>query len=145
MTSCTFNCWHRIEYTAHFVKFVLRPEAVPKMDSSSWTILMSSFFGLTKIAASSAYMLVRILAALCCIDCSCPASVAKSNNRCRGSIARMKSMGNRGSPCRNPVQWLKLLPLVPLSKTEDEAVDSKAETRSLHRVPNPNLSRTSIR
>jgi hypothetical protein len=41
---------------------------------------------------------------------SIPCWVALSSKRWSGSIARMKGMGESGSPCLTPLEWLKLGP-----------------------------------
>jgi hypothetical protein len=84
--------------------FVIKPDALPKMLRISATVWISSFIGLTNIAASSAYMLMRILANRVLIGDSSPSLEAISSKRCRGSMARMNNIGERGSPngqCEN--------------------------------------------
>ena len=53
-------------------------------------------------SAPSAYNEVRILAASKGIGDRTPLSVAMSRMRCKGSMARMNSIGERGSPWRTP-------------------------------------------
>jgi hypothetical protein len=103
----------------------------------------SSLVGLMKIAASSTYIEVFHLAAARGSLERTPCYVAMSISRCSGSMARMKSMGERGSPCRTPLLWLKAGPCCPLSSTFDEAVRKRIESHSRHRGPKLNAYRTS--
>jgi len=63
----------------------------------------SSLVGLMKIAALSAYIEILHLAAARGSLERTPCCVAMSINRCSGSMARMKSMGERGLPCQTPL------------------------------------------
>uniref|UniRef100_A0A0A9BKW6 Uncharacterized protein n=1 Tax=Arundo donax TaxID=35708 RepID=A0A0A9BKW6_ARUDO len=64
MISARSSPSHWIGYTAHLSKFVCRPDVLPKICSRSPTTFISSFTGLTKMTASSAYMLTRSFIAL---------------------------------------------------------------------------------
>jgi hypothetical protein len=59
---------------------------------------MSCFLGLTKITVSSAYRDALIPLDLREFGCNTPPSVARWRILWRGSIAKMKSMGEMGSP-----------------------------------------------
>ena len=58
----------------------------------------SSLIGLMNMAASSTYMEVLYFAAISGRGIRITCCVAKSSKRWRGSIAKMKSMGESGSP-----------------------------------------------
>ena len=145
MTSSRFIFSQQIGYTALLLMLVSSPETAPKvvrMCKVSWT---SSLAGFKKMAASSAYKLSLSLADLLVIGESAPSLVAKSNSRWSGSIARMNSIGDKGSPCRSPVLCLNHCPRPPFSRTEVEADERSVETHALHFCPKPNLERVSIR
>lgn len=58
-------------------------------------------------------------------------------------MAKVKSMGEMGSPCRRPQAWPTASPGMPLMDTLVEAVESSMETPSRHRLPNPRCFRIS--
>jgi hypothetical protein len=91
------------------------------------TASRSSFSGFIKMAVSSAYKEVLHLAAAGGRGVRVPCYVAKSRRRCKGSMARMKSMGDRGSPWRTPLAWLKLGPCCPLSSTLEVVVQKRID------------------
>ena len=47
--------------------------------------------------------------------------VARSNNRCNGSMAKMKSIGDSGSPWRTPLAWRNFPPGTPFSRALEAA------------------------
>jgi hypothetical protein len=47
-------------------------------------------------------------------------------------MAMMNSIGDKGSPCRNPVKCLNHLPFAPFSKTAVVLDTNRAETQDLH-------------
>jgi hypothetical protein len=79
------------------------------------------------------------------MGCMTPFSVARCKMRCRGSIARMKSMGEIGSPCRSPLSCFRGFPRIPFRRTLDEAVDKARLIQSLHFALKSSLCRTSRR
>ncbi|KAG2596978.1 hypothetical protein PVAP13_5KG219214 [Panicum virgatum] len=74
-----------------------------------------------------------------------PSAVALFNISCKGSIAKMKSIGDNGSPCLSPVLCLNHFPLEPFSRTEDVAVPNSVVTHDLHLEPKPICCITSCR
>jgi hypothetical protein len=62
-----------------------------------------------------------------------PCWVARSSNRWSGSIAKMKSMGESGSPWRMPLAWVKPEPCLSLSDTVEEAIRKRMEIHSRQR------------
>jgi hypothetical protein len=83
-----------------------------------------------KIAASSAYMDVLHFAVArgSCVRTLRP--VARLSSRCNGSIARMKSMCESGSPWRTPLAWWNFGPGTPFSIALEVAVRNKIDTHS---------------
>jgi len=78
---------------------------------------MSSFVGFKKMAASSAYREALHLAMVEGSGDIAPFWVASSSIRCKGSMARIKSISDRGSPWRTPLAWWNLRPCRPLMST----------------------------
>lgn len=115
----------------------MSPEAWPNTDSISATSVTSSLIGFRKIAVSSAYMLTLIFVVLCWIGDNCSLVVATSNIFCNGSMAKIKSNGDRGLPCRSSCQCLNQSPLDPLRKTADVEDPRRIDTHDLHHAPNP--------
>jgi hypothetical protein len=101
--------------------------------------------GLMNKAASSAHMLVLSLATLLLMGVSALFAVARSNNCCKGSMARINNMGERGSPCLRPLKCLYHLPRDPFKRIEVEDDESKEEIHPLHLTPNLKCSSTSIK
>jgi hypothetical protein len=81
-----------------FCKFIWRHEKFPNASKIALIASTSSLSRLMKIAASSAYMEVLHLAAGEGKGVMIPCWVAKSSRRYKGSMAKIKSMGERGSP-----------------------------------------------
>ena len=135
--------WHLIEWTVLFRRFMCRPDTVLNSCRMVVVASRSSLVGLMKIAALLAYIEILHLAAARGSLERNPCCVAMSINRCSGSMARMKSMGERGLPCQTPLLWLKADPCYPLSNTFDDAVWKRIETHSCHRGPKPNACWTS--
>jgi hypothetical protein len=73
-------------------------ETLPNYCKMVVMVSRSSFRGFMNIAASSAYMHVLHLAAAKGRLDRTPCCVAISNRCCSGSMVRMNSMGDRGSP-----------------------------------------------
>jgi hypothetical protein len=127
-----------------FILVYAQPRHLPeclKNDLDGVDVLF--FFGFTKIAASSAYMDVLHFAAT---RGSCVRTlwlVARSKNRCNGSMAKMKSIGDSGSPWRTPLAWRNFPPGTPFSKALEAAARNKMETHSRQRGPNPRACSTS--
>jgi hypothetical protein len=70
-----------------------------------------------------------------------PCSVAFSNILRIGSIARMKSIGESGSPCLSP-HWCHMGdPSKQLRMIRDEVDDQIKQMRSCQHCSNPNLCR----
>jgi hypothetical protein len=63
----------------------------------------------------------------------------------RTSITRMNSIGERGSPCRNPRWWEMGLPGIPFKSTWVEEDVRRPLNMSLQILPKPSFSRTSNR
>jgi hypothetical protein len=63
---------------------------------------------------------------------------ASSMSRCSGSIARMKSICDSGSPCRKPLACFMRRLGTPLRRILKEDVASKVAIQSLHLCPKPN-------
>ena len=68
-----------------------------------------------------------------------------SKRRCKGSIANMNSIGERGSPCRRPLKCLNHKPFEPLRRTDVELVAKSIDTQEHHLGGKPNCCRTSRR
>lgn len=98
---------------------------------------ISSLFGFMKIAASSAYKDVRKRTAFPRNLLIAPSSVALSSRRCRGSIARMKRRGDRGSPCRSPFPCLIASPGVPFRMIFEVDAERSPVIHSLYFGGNP--------
>jgi hypothetical protein len=79
-------------------KLVTRPVAFPKISMLFFTARRSSRFGAIKMAASSAYSEVLSFIEASGKSMRMPFEAAKLRIRCSGSMARMKSMGDKGSP-----------------------------------------------
>ena len=105
-----------------------KPKILPNSCKMVVVASRSSLSGLMKIAASSAYMEVLHLATGRGKAVRTPCCVAMSSRRCSGSMARMNSMGDRGSPYRTPLLWLKVGPCCPFSSALDEVVQNKMDT-----------------
>jgi hypothetical protein len=97
-TSSRFIPLQLIGKISVFWRFVRSPEVYQKKSRISLRVARSCFLGLTKITALSAYKNVLIPFNLGVMWCITPLSVARWRNFWRGSIARMKSMGEIGSP-----------------------------------------------
>ena len=99
---------------------ILRPVTFPNFSKMSINFCTSSRLGCRKIAASSAYKDSLRRDCLPLSGDNCPSSVAKSRIRCKVSMAKMKSYGERGSPCRKPRLCLIEGPEIPLRSTVDD-------------------------
>jgi hypothetical protein len=78
------------------------------------------------------------------IWCNTPFSTVKCRILCRGSIARMKSMGEMGSPCLRPRSCLIGRPGIPFKWILEEEVKARL-IQFLHLASKPNLSSTFIK
>jgi hypothetical protein len=101
--------------------------------------------GFAKIAASSAYKEQRREAALGRTGCNSPLLAASSISRCSGSIAKMKSMGDSGSPCRSPLACLIRFPGTPFTSILDDDVARRVAIQSLYFCPKPKAGKVSRR
>lgn len=117
--------------------FVMRPVTWPKLCRFKARASRSCFIRATKIAASSAYREVLTCAAQLLNVVSTSRSVARSKSYWRGSMAKTKRSGERGSPCRKPVPCLIGTPGIPLIKTREDEVDRRAVIQSRHRAGKP--------
>jgi len=113
---------HLIGWTELFSILMWSPEMLPKAWRTTWVAAMSSFVGFKKMAASSAYREALHLAMVEGSGDIAPFWVASSSIRCKGSMARIKSIGDRGLPWRTPLAWWKLGPCRPLMSTLEVAV-----------------------
>jgi len=125
--------------------FVSKPEAQPKDLKILLTACTSSLTGFQKIAESAANKLILSFAFLLQFGVSSPSSVALFNISCKGSIAKIKNIGESGSPCLKPVLCLNHLSWAPFKRTAELEVSSKVDTQALHLFPNPIFSSTSCR
>lgn len=128
-----------------FCKFVFRPVASPKVCRSCLTLLTSVASGQTNNAASSTYKLVRNFIGSAPIGVSSPAYVALFNILCKGSIASMNNISDRGSPCRKPRRCRIGVPGIPFSSIREVVHPHKIDRISRHLCPNPNFSSASRR
>lgn len=60
-------------------------------------------------------------------------------------MASMNNLGDRGSPCRNPLACLNFLPEIPLSSTLEEDVARRVVIQSFRLCPKPRAPMTSMR
>jgi hypothetical protein len=123
----------------------LRPEHSPKKFSILYNRWSSDDAGSEKIAASSAYSEHLSCADFGRTGLSTPFCAANSIIHCNGSMARINSNGESGSPCHKSLACL--IPLVgwPFTNTFEDDVPSSADTQSLHLVLNPRACITSRR
>jgi hypothetical protein len=99
--------------------------------------------GAHKKAVSSAYKDVLISFDLGEIWCKTLFSITKCRILWRGSIARMKSMGEMGSPCLRPLSCLIGRPEIPFKRILEEEEVKTRLIQSLNLAPKANLSNTS--
>jgi hypothetical protein len=92
---------------------------------------------LRKMTASSAYIAVLNLAARPFSLLSKPVSVAFCRRRLRGSMARMKRRGDKGSPCRSPLPCWIGCSGTPLSITVEVEEERSDVIQLIHLVGNP--------
>jgi hypothetical protein len=88
----------RMRFAEHFSMLTRKPEAEPKSSIIPVKTLKSSTEGRRKVTTSSAYIEVRIRIPAGASGVSNPAPAAFSIIRCRISMIRMKSCGDKGSP-----------------------------------------------
>lgn len=131
---------HLIGATEDFPKLMQSPVAFPKLSSRRSRLSISWREGSAKIMASSAYRQVLRGPILPGRGVSMPSSSALSRRQWRGSMARMKSKGERGSPCRNPLRWSISRPELPFRTKAEEELARIVEIQSLHLALKPNLS-----
>lgn len=134
---------HLIAKSSDFWRFVFTPVAFPKTSRMHHTCPTSVIVGLTNKAAASAYRLVLNFIGSAPMGFRIPACVALSKMRCRGSIARMNNIGDRGSPSRRPRRCLIGLPGIPLRRIRDIVLPHRREMMSRNRCPNPSFCNTS--
>ena len=91
-----------------FPMFIVKPEHSPKVCKILLNLDRSLAVGAENIAASSAYREHLSFAVFGRIGWRKPLSAAISMMHWRGSIARMNSNGESGSPCLNPPACLML-------------------------------------
>jgi hypothetical protein len=136
-------CSHLIGKISVLLRFILSPEQLPKR-LSTWVMWYNSVrFGLAKSVASSSYREHRREAALGRTGCNKFLLAAISISLCNGSIARMKSNVDSGSPCRRPLAWFIGLPGEPFKRIRDDAVARRVAIQSLHLCPNPSACNVS--
>jgi hypothetical protein len=138
-----FSPSHLIGKILDFYMFVHRPVAIPNWSSRYWRLRTSEASGLRNSIASSTYKLVCILMGLAPMEESRPCVVTISNIHWSGSIARMNSIRDKGSPSRRPWACLIGTPGWPLSMIRKEVVLQIRAIMSCHRWPKPSLSNTS--
>jgi hypothetical protein len=83
------------------------------MSRMFFSAIMSYFVGFMKMAASSVYRDTLIPLPRGEMGCNTPLSIAMCSSLYRGSIARIKSMGEMGSSCLMPLSCLRGFPGVP--------------------------------
>jgi hypothetical protein len=88
----------RMGKTSVLDMLVTRPLAFPKQSRIAAMTYSSSFSGFPKIPTLSAYRDILQRVARDLIGARIPLWVANSRRRCKGSMARMNNMGERGSP-----------------------------------------------
>jgi hypothetical protein len=129
--------------TLVFCKLVQSPDASPSISKISFRAATSYLVGLTKIVVSSAYSEALVTFDLGEIWFSTPLPTARCSNLWRGSIAKINSMGEIGSPCLRPRSCLIGQPRVPFRRIREDEVDKAMSIQFRHLVPNPNFSKTS--
>lgn len=96
-------------------------------------------------ATSSAYNYICCLILPPASGCNTPIFDALVNKLLSTSITNIKSMGDRGSPCRSPRWCLIDSPGSPLTRILVDVVESKLERRLRQESPNPKCFNTSKR
>jgi hypothetical protein len=97
--------WQQMGTIVDFRKLVIRPEASPNKVSKLTIVSISSFFGLTNRATSSAYNEIMRIGERFPSLLKAQDSAAIFRIFCNGSIANTKIRGERGSPCLRPLPW----------------------------------------
>jgi hypothetical protein len=141
----TSKASHQIRIISIFWMFVQSPVAVLKCSNICFKLATSTGIGLRKIATSSAYKLVLILTGLAPIGCTNPTMVAMFSNFCNGSIARIKSIGDKGSLCQSPCPCLMGRSGCPFRIIHDDVELHISAMISRHRWSNPSCCITSRR
>jgi hypothetical protein len=128
-----------------FSIFVQSHVAFPKACSKCWRCSTFGAVGQRNKTTSSTYNLVHILIGSAPIRVSNPSWVAFSRNFCSGSMVRMNSIGDSGSPCRSPRPCLIGFLGSPLRRILDEVWLHISAIMLRHRCPNPTCSMNSKR
>lgn len=136
---------HMIGATCNFCRFVHNLDTFPKRLSRSAKALTSSLIGLMKTAASSAFINVQKRTTLPRSLLRTHMSVTLSKRRWRGSIAKMKRRGDRGSPCRKPFPCLIVSTRIPFRVIFEVEVDSNPVIHSRHFYGQPLFWRSASR
>ena len=134
-----------IGITLLFWTLVLRSEASPNNCNSCNAKLISATIGWRKMATLLAYNEILCWIGLLDKGCSSPPSEAFVSIRFKTSITRMKSMGERWSPCLSPLLCFILSPGMSLRRICVDEVVKRPQIKSHQREPNPNFLRTSKR
>jgi hypothetical protein len=123
---------HLIVMTLVFYRLVCRPVTAPNLRRRSLRFVTSELVGFRKMTASSTYIKAQNLAVQPLSLLWRPRSVAICSSRCSGSMARMKSSGDNGSPCRRPRPCSIGSSGALLSITREVDVVSKATIQRCH-------------
>jgi hypothetical protein len=114
--------------------------ASKECSSSCCRCITSDAIGLRNRTVPFAYRLVRFYTGSAPMGCNKPAWVAMSRSLYNGSIARMNSIDESGSPYRSPLPCLMGLLASPLRRIHDDVLLHTRAKISLHLCPNPNCS-----
>uniref|UniRef100_A0A0A9HWZ3 Uncharacterized protein n=1 Tax=Arundo donax TaxID=35708 RepID=A0A0A9HWZ3_ARUDO len=109
------------------------------------TASKSAGVGCRNRTTSFAYRETRCPTCLLERGCSNPSLAALTKTEFNTSMTRIKSMGDRGSPCLSPLRCLITSPGSPLSSMRVVAEESRLQTMLHQRGPNPKYLKTSKR
>lgn len=107
--------------------------------------MSSSLLGCKNSTTSSAYSEMRCRLPCLRRGCSKPRSCACNTRELRTSITRIKSIGDKGSPCLRPLLWWMISPGSPLTRTLVEEENNSLEMILHHKGPKPSWLKISNR
>lgn len=126
-----------------FARFTHNPDAPAKESMIALHSCRSKASGFKKSITSSAKIDTHWLGPHV-RGVSSPRLSAKANSRCNGSIIRINSIGDSGSPCLK-LLWFRIGALgTPLTRIRVDAVDSRPAIHAIHLLPKPRASKTSM-